>query len=503
MRKYIIDPVGFDNIDYFYIDKTDKGTFVEPVLNDREVLTPKIREKSTKSLPVKTVLVKSKNPYLRTHQHYDPNKGKSLFGKKNLKKSEFKDLNAFISSLPETIDKGKFTGILHEYLKTANANKFGFTTSGLDIDKKINGVHLLSHIMAVTNNKHLIKTISNDFDEIPNGNSLIEKVAGFKFYTTKASEIPIEHRNAFLNVKLKKTVNSNLINHYYKQFKKHANSPESKNFKEASKNLTTLLDFALHIGGVDRTASVLKEIFKASGENEASRAMLKNFVSHSTNPKMAMNLLEKSGSLPKVFSGKNIDSELLKHWGYSTTSGVGVLIRRSLRSAIGVTKKSDFQDNYKELNHYHISEIDSENVPDNVLKSLQKIYSTTKKVLKHKKLDKPLYRGIRIPSDKRGVVRPTVSSSSIVLKTAQTFSGNRNPLFEKENNYIMNTSATKFVDSVAKSGSGAIIKYNTQKLIEDGKIFAVISPEYDGLYEYYGIKMPKNQSTENEAILAI
>ena len=326
--------------------------------------------------------------------------------------------------------------------------------------------------------------------------SLTERVAGFKFYTRKSKRMPIESRNAYLNNRLKPIINGNLINHHAK---KYFRNPEDLG---TARDFVTSLDFAVHIGGVDRAGALLKQIATANKMDDTKKLRLREIVAYSMNPKRMADTMEKAGVLPELYKVEDATTPLLSQWSFNSTRGVGVLIRRSLRASIGESKH-DFQDNYHNLNHFFINELDStDKIPDNVVKSLRKIHDTTKKVLQHKPLKNKLYRGLKIPKEKDGIIKPTVSSATDKYNIAKTFAGGQvNP--SKEHEKLLHSSVRPYVDSIGRRGSSTIMEYNTEKLARDGKIFCVMTPEYMSVYEHYGLDIPPGLTTENEILLSI
>ena len=525
-----IDPVSLRQEDVFKLVKEGDKTYLTPLVKIKESKPKKVREKTLRQLPTKTVFVKSKHPHLRTKQHYKPKVDqhsdlRQIDKLLEAEKPDFERINKFVSSLPESVDKGKFLVTLSNY-KT-NLLKHDGTLNNLDINKKIAGKTLLEHLAPLYGDEHDLffrKYLSDRLDLSKVDTKKLtpgQKDSLFGLIVDRAKTLPIEDRNKYLDLALSKIIDGGFLVRRFKEFKKSKTEP-SAFLEGTTANLTTSLDFVLqHYSDTDKLSKSLTKILeKADPDNKLTSELLTNLLAGSRNPNKMFRLLDRMGKLdPRLKQDyKKTAGHLLDAWKLSTLEGLGTLVRRSVRSVLNGKHNSDFQDSYHRLNHYHIQELDRDKIPDTVKHGILYLNQVTKALLHENPIKSDLYRGLKkVWLDKnklaKKVIKPTVSSATLSLDVAERFSRTslqpRDITWHKTSDLKdptldLDPSIKPYVKEVG-FGDGIILKYDTQKLIEDGKVLAITTDQAINFYERHGIQseQAKQFAFEGEVILTI
>jgi len=533
----VIDPLNLKSEDIFEVVEYATGAFDIIDLNkhDEPQLDFKVKEKFLKHLPVKSVLVKSKDPYIRTHQHYKPKTSSLLSLSLALRTSKKIDhkINHLINNLPENIPEKKLQPLLEKYKEKLHTA--GGDISSLNLTKKINGEYLFTrlidykttseYIKRFADTKHINYQIAKHFDDIPIDDykslSTDARKALFRFYEIKSKMIPASERNKYLDSNFRKFMNGNTIYSIIKDT--ILGYDEGNPYKGSLADMGTAIDFLCDNVAEDKAASVLAKMLKAIQQKhnlifpeDKIRNLMGEVIAGARNPKKVTNVLSRIKRLPRelssILSTSEVASKMINDWIASSNNYNSILIRRSARALfLGDKRQSKFQDKYGLRTHYYVGELDRDKIPDDVIRGLSYIKSITDKYITpgFKLMDKfKLYRGLNLLHLPKNLkISPTVSSTSVSKDVASDFANTYDyvEMEPKENldHYPIeiDNSTKKYLTHFYHSleEGGLLLEFDGKKLAADGRILAVLTPSTAKFYERNGVHI--SQTREMEVIV--
>jgi len=242
--------------------------------------------------------------------------------------------------------------------------------------------------------------------------------------------------------------------------------------------------------------------------------------------------MQKSGVSPKALNGSIEDrsTALIHGWIQGSSHGLGALVRKSVPGATGMrmeNSQTNMLENRDSL--YRNKDLKRNEIPPKVVEAMQHVHGMSKNYLKNKvnANEKELTRGMWIPGEGKKSIRTSLSSAASERYISQGFtadgmSGKRARTYTNkefkgldrgENLHVpehiqpyikeveIHNTNTDNPDYDFGKADSFLVQYDTKKLIQDNKIFAVFSEDsFEYMNDNYGFDPSDSSNDPNESM---
>ena len=342
-------------------------------------LLPVTEKKSTKTLPTKSVLVKGKNPHIREHQHFNPDKkNKSKDRHKGIDdvisklnkggELDYKRLNNLINNhkstnseqMQDLFNAISDTAIAQEYVNPGSS--IGTVFRNLDIDRKIAGSTVAGYLVSAltrraTNDNirsRLIDFASSSITDVKKNSSNRDKDMAVHRLRNKAQFVDLKDRESFIDDELSKfvdqeytehTIRSNLFSRIGGKNKKATVIGDTLSYarnKVDTGYLSSILDHTIEKYGSSNVSKVYNKVAReysptirkavnvymtGAGAKNDSQSASWQLLGASKNPKAVHDFMKKSKIEPHSLnlSDKSRITSVMDGWIRGSGHGIGAI----------------------------------------------------------------------------------------------------------------------------------------------------------------------------------